>query len=258
MNAIKLAALADDYMDTPRAGRYYRIQYDNAFNSAIKNFIDSVLGTEQNPISNFQLNQFFNDNLYTLQKTQTAAPTSDVALYPADYRTLDSIYITIAGTQYYCRPTTQNKLGPLLENSYTKPADNNPYYLQNLTGFKLYHGTGTITSVDLNYVKSPTTFTIGKESQLITPGATVLTNGASYIAVDPSVQNAINYNIGDQFTAVGTNLTSGTVILASNTQTTDLPEKVQEQIAKSVASILTGSASDYDKSAFAEKEAAKS
>lgn len=258
MNAIKLASLADDYMDTPRNGRFFRIQYDNAFNSAQKNFMDSITGTPDAPISNFQLNQVYQDNLYTLQKTQTAAPTADVALFPADYRTLDGIFATIGGTAYYCRPTTQNKLGPLLIDSFRKPSDTKPYYLQNLTGFKIYHGSGTVTSVDLNYVKIPAVFTIGKDTQLIDAGVAVLTLAVSYVATMPSVQNGVSYNIGDQFTAaVTTTLTSGQVILFSNLVTLDVPEKAQEIIAKLAASILAGSASEYDKSGFAEKEASK-
>ncbi len=257
MNSIKLASIADDYLDISRNGRYYRWQYDNAFNSAIKKFIDSITGTIQEPISDFQLNQVFQDSLYTLQKTQTAAPTADVALFPTDYRSLDSIFATIGGVKYYCRPTTQNKLGPLLIDSFRKPSDTKPYYLQDLTGFTIYHGSGTVTSVDVNYIKTPAIFTIGKDSQLINAGTTI-TNGSVYIAVNPSVQNSIEYNIGDQFTAVGTALTSGTIILASNTTTTDLPEKVQDQIAKSAAEIMAGNVSDFQRAAFADKEAKES
>jgi len=249
----------DGYMDVTRNARFQRIEYDNALNSAIKNFVDSILGTIEKPISNFQYSQVFSDNLYTLQKTQTAAPTLDVALFPADYRSFDGMYATIGGVAYFCRPTTQNKLGPLLTASFRGPSDTKPYYLQNLTGFKIYHGSGTITSVDLNYVKQPATVTIGKDSQLISAGAGVVTIGQVYIAVDPSVQNGVSYNIGDQFTAAGsTTLTSGTVILASNTTTCDLPEKTHEQIAKNAASILLGQTQAYNPSAFAEKEASKS
>lgn len=257
MNAIKLASLTDNYLDVTRNARFQRWEYDNAFNSAIKNFIDSITGTIENPISNFQMNQTYQDALYTLQKTQTAAPTLDVALFPADYRSLDAIFATIGGVSYYCRPTTQNKLGPLLIDSYRKPSDTKPYYLQNLTGFQILHGITSVTSVDLNYIKTPAVFTIGKENQLISAG-TPIVNATSYIAVDPSVQNSVQYNIGDQFTAVGTTLTSGTVIAFANTLTTDLPEKVQEQIAKDAATIMLGQTQAYNNSAFAEKEANRS
>lgn len=246
-------------MDVTRNARFQRYEYDNAFNSAIKNFIDSITGTEAEGVSNYQINQIYQDNLYSLQKTQSAAPSSDIALFPADYRSLDSIFATIGGISYYCRPTTQNKLGPLLIDSFRKPSDTKPYYLQNTTGFTIYHGAGTITNVDLNYIKSPAIFSIGKDSQLIAAGIGVLTVGLSYIATDPSVQNGVQYNIGDQFTAaVTTNLTSGTVILFSNTLTTDLPEKVQEQIAKEASSIMSGNVSDFNRSAFAEKQADQS
>lgn len=257
MNAIKLAAIADSYMDVTRNARFQRVEYDNAFNSVIRNFIDSIMGTVEVPISNFQQNQVFQDDLYTLQRTISAAPTLDVAAYPTDYRTLDSIFATIGGVRYYCRPTTQNKLGPLLIDSFRKPSDTKPYYLQNTSGFTIYHGIGTITSVEINYIKQPQSFTIGKQNQLIEAG-TPLTNGLAYIAVNPSVQGAFFYDIGDEFTSAGTVLTSGTVIPAVFTSTTDLPEKVHDQIAKMAASVMSGNISDFNRSAFAEKEAAKS
>lgn len=256
-NAIKNANLTDSYLDTTRSARYQRIEYDNAFNSAIKNFIDSITGTEDNPISNFQLNQVYQDNLYTLQKVQNAAPVTDTALYPTDYRSLDKIFATIDGIRRYVRPMTQNKQGPMLDDSYRTATDKLPYYLQELTGFKILHGPGTISSVELNYVKAPTTFTVGKDTQLISAG-TPITNGSSYIAVDPSVQNGVSYNIGDQFTAVGTTLTSGTVILASNTVTIELPEKTHDQICKMAAEIMSGNTSDFQRSAYAENQASKS
>lgn len=257
MNSIKLANLMDDYLDVSRNARYERWQYDNSINSAIKNIIDSITGTPENPISNFQTTQTYQDALYTLQKTQSAAPTANIALYPADYRSLDSIFATIGGVSYFCKPTNQNKLGPLLIDSFRAPSDTKPYYIQDTTGFRILHGAGTVTSVDLNYLKTPAVVTIGKQSQLILAG-TAITNALSYIAVDISVQNGVTYNIGDQFTAVGTVLTSGTIILASNVVNTDLPEKVQEQIAKLAASILNGTVSDFPKSAFAEKQASQS
>lgn len=258
-NAIKLQYITEGYMDITRNGRVQRIEYDNAFNSAIKNFIDSITGTSENPVSTYQLNQVYQDNLYTLQKTQSAAPSSDIALYPTDYRSLDKVFATINGIVVYCRPMTQNKLGPMLDDSYRVATDDLPYYLQDTTGFKIFHGTGTITNVDINYIKTPQVFTIGKDTQLINAGTGVLTIGLSYIATDPTVQNAVSYNIGDQFIAAGsTTLTSGQVILTTNTTTTDLPEKVHEQIAKMAAEILLGSIKDFDKAQFADKEAKSS
>jgi hypothetical protein len=96
---------------------------------------------------------------------------------------------------------------------------------------------------------------MGDESQYINAGAGVVTIGASYIATELSVQNGVTYQIGTQFTAaVTTTLASGQVILASNTTTTDMPEKCQDELAKLAASILLGVTSAFENSAFAEKE----
>lgn len=256
-NAIKTASVIDDYLDNPRGARYFRIQYDNAVASAIRNIIDSIIPSDPTKPITVEIQQAASDNLYTLLKTQTAAPTTDIALYPADYRFFDSIYATIGGVQYWCRPTTPNKKGPMQDDSFRRATDIKPYYFQQLTGFKILHGIGTVTSVDLNYYKTPLVFSIGKDSQLISAG-TAIVNASVYIAVDPSVQNSVSYNIGDQFTAVGTTLTSGTVILASNTVAIELPEKLHDKVAKLAAEILLGQTQQFNQSAFAEKEADKS
>lgn len=258
MNSIALLTRVQFYCDVTRNARYERYEIDTAVNDYMAMFMDQIvenMPADENRTISFQSEQVISDKLYTLQKTQTAAPTADIALYPADYFMLTSLFPTIAGASPYARPTTQNKLGPLLDNAFDPPSDEMPFYLQQTTGFKIYHGTGTITSVDLNYVKLPVTFTIGTDSQLINAGAGVLTNATSYIATEVSVHNGITYNVGVQFTSANTNLTSGQVILASNTVPCELPEKTQEEIAKGAAQILTGVVSDYNKSAWTEKQA---
>ncbi len=253
MNAIQLLTRVQFYCDVTRNARYERYEIDTAVNDYMAMFIDQIvenMAADENRTISFQSEQVITDKLYTLQKTQTAAPTADVALYPADYFMLTSLFPTIAGASPYARPTTQNKLGPLLDEAFDPPSDTMPFYLQQTTGFKIYHGTGTITSVDLNYVKLPVTFTIGTDSQLINAGAGVLTNATSYIATEVSVHNGITYNVGTQFTSANTNLTSGQVILASNTVTCELPEKTHEEISKGAASLLLGVVTDFPKSQY--------
>lgn len=253
MNAIEIQNRVDFYVDNTRAARFERIEYENAVNDAIKKFISAIVDNV-----GFQRSQAISDKLYTLQKTQSVSPTSDVALYPADYLALTSLFITISGTEYYCRPTTQNKLGPLLNDTFRKPKDSKPYYIQTSTGFKIYHGSGTITSAKLDYIKEPALFSIGKDSQLIT-NPTNLTNTAVYICTEPTVYSGTSYNIGNTFTASGTSpITSGQVILSSNTTTVELPESTHEQIAKMAAEILSGNIQDYDKAKQIEKEASQS
>lgn len=255
MNAIQIANLADTYLDVTRNARFQRQEYDNAVNNAMTNFMDDILDDYKNKYKvSFQSNQTISDDLATLQKTQTAAPTANVALFPIDYYFLTSLFVTIGGSTTYCRPTNQNELGPLLEDTFRKPSDTKPYYLETSTGFRIYHGSGTITSADLNYLKTPANFTIGTDQQLITSGGTLVA-GSSYIAVDISVENSITYQIGTQFTAGTVTLTSGTVILASNTTTVDLPIKTHQQIAKMAAEILSGVVQDYNRAAFTEKQA---
>lgn len=258
MNAIQCDNLIDTYLDVTRNARFQRQEKDNAVRNAIKNYIDKILdGKDKNRPVGYQSEQTIADDLYTLQKTQSAAPTADVALYPTDYYFLTSMFATISGTKQYCRPTNENELGPLLDNSFLKPSDVKPYYLQTSTGFKIYHGTAAVTNVELNYLKAPALFTIGTDSQLIITGG-ALVNGSSYIAVDISVESGVTYQIGTQFTAGSVTLTSGTVILASNTTTIELPTKTHEEICKIAAEILSGVTQDYNRSAFSEKQADKS
>lgn len=259
MNIIKLANRVDLYLDVTRSARFERIEYDNAINDAIKNFVDSVINPDEKTrgVRGFQADQYISDNLYTLQKTQTAAPTLDVALYPADYRFMTSILATIASTQYPCKPTTQNKVGELLRDPFRAPSDTKPYFIQMPTGFKILHGAGTVSSVDLNYLKTPASVSVGKSTQLIDAGSGVLTITTSYTVTEPAVHNSVSYNVGDQFVSANTNLTSGQVILTANITNCDLPDSTHETIAKSAAAILTGVTMAYNPSAFADKEADK-
>ena len=261
MNIIKLHSRVDLYLDNTRGARFQRWEYDNAVNDAVQNFIDSILNPDEaiKKVNGFQSDQYISDNLYTLQKLQTAAPTADVALFPTDYQYLTSLLATIGGVQYYCRPTTINKLGPLLLDSYRKPSDIKPYYVQTTTGFKVYHGSGTISSCDLNYIKTPATVYSGKTSQLISAGVAVLTNAAVYIFVEPGTFNGTAYDIGDEFTcAATTTLASGTVILKSLVTDCDLPGKTHELIAKSAAQIMLKITANYPASQAIDSEAQKS
>ncbi len=260
MNAIVSQRRIDDYLDVTRNARYQRTEYDDAVADSMQIEIDTILedkGSPQGRTLSFECEQVISDKLYTIQAVQTAAPTNDIALFPSDYFFLTSMFATIGGIKQYVRPTTQNKLGPLLEDSFRAPSDIKPYYLQGSTGFKIYHGSGTITTVELNYLKIPVKFTIGKESQILSAGVT-LTNGLSYIALENSVQNSVSYQMGDAFVAVGTTLTSGSAILTSNTTPIILPERTQQAICKRASEILSGNVQDYNRSAFAEKQAAKS
>jgi|LakMenEpi03Aug12_release.lakeMendotaPanAssembly.Ray.scaffolds.fasta_scaffold00323_49 hypothetical protein len=267
MNAIQIGYAIDFYTNLTHASRFYNIEKNKAMNDAIMKKIDSITDTiNSNQLTGIDRIQKYRDELYTLLKTSSTAPTNigtyntDVYInhvdYPIDYQTFAALTLTVGGNTTYGRETTYNKRGPLLECSFRKPTNKKPYFLEDSTGLLIYKGdSSAITSCKLDYIKQPAVFNMGDESQYINAGVGVVTIGASYIATELSVQNGVTYQIGTQFTAaVTTTLASGQVILASNTTTTDMPEKCQDELAKLAASILLGVTSAFENSAFAEKE----
>jgi hypothetical protein len=272
MNSIQAMTRADFYMDNTRGARYFFADYDKAFNDAIENYIVKTLGTEkQRDPENFQWNQAIRDSLYTLLKNASPSITNGTVItnryysatpshinYPTDYRSFVSLNVLIDSYTDYSRPTTYNEIGPLLKDSFRHPTNKKTYYNEDATGHTIWRGVGgTFTSATLEYIKIPNTFTVGNESQLISPGGAVLVNGLSYIALEISVQNASTYQIGDQFTAIGTALTSGIVILASNTVAIDLPSPVHEEICKMAAEIMLLATANYQASQAVESQVSK-
>lgn len=273
MNAIQIDNRIEFYLDATRNGRFQRVEKSGAVNDAIKKFIDDRFGdlNEKNPYS-FELTQQVRDDLFTLIKSATPTVTSLTSITtdygttgvnritnPTDYYELISWSTTIDGITTFAQPTTYNALIPLLEDSLKQPTNKYPYYLEDATGYKFYRGTTGTLVVGIDYIKVPATYSMGADNQLINFGAGVLVVGQSYIATELSVQNGVTYQVGTQFTAaVTTTLTSGQVILASNTTTCDLPDKVHEIIAKMAADILSGAIADYTRYQQIEKEVKES
>lgn len=268
MNAIQIGYAIDFYTNLTHTSRFYNIEKNKAMNDAIMKKIDSITDTaKQNQLSGIDRIQKFRDELYTLLKTSTTAATNiglyndDVTIdhinYPADYQTFAALTVTIDNKTTYVRDNmTYNTRGPQLDCSFRKPNNKKPFFLEDATGVLIYRGIGSaITSPKLDYIKQPAVFNMGAENQYIDAGAGVLTIGLSYIAIELSVQNSVTYQPGTQFTAaVTTTLASGQVILASNTTTTDMPEKCQDELAKMAAEILLGVVGSFENSAFVEKE----
>lgn len=267
MNAIEISYAIDLYVNRTHASRFYNVEKNKAVNDAMGKMIDSITDTaNQNRLSGIDRLQVFRDKLFTLlKKSATGATavgiindiiTEEHILYPTDYRTFAALTLTIDGNTTYARDNmTYNTRGPQLDCSFRKPNNKKPYFLEDATGLTTYRGIGgSISVVKLDYVKQPTKFNMGTESQLINAGAGVLVNATSYIAVEVSVHNGITYGEGTQFTTANTNLTSGQVILAANTVTCELPEKTHNDIAKMAAEILLGVTSAFENSNFAEKE----
>lgn len=272
MNAIEIKNRIDLYMDTTRNGRFGFIEYNQAVRDAIRKFVDDMYGDiqEKNPYS-LQSSQQIRDNLFTLLTNTSITPSAlpniltnygsvsvNQITNPTDYYELVSMRSLINGISTYINPTTYNQLGPLLEDSFKQPSNTQPYFLDDGTGYQIYISLGgVLTSVNFEYLRKPALFSIGYENLLLNPGI-VLTIGFDYIAVQQSVNNTVTYQPGQLFTAGATNLISGQVILASNTTTCDLPEKVHEQIAKMAAEIMSGNVADYNRAQFVNKEAKES
>lgn len=267
MNAIQIYYAIGVYTNTTQHSRFLFTEVNKAVNDAIKDKMDDIIdGPNTQGLSGIDRIQKFRDDLYTMIKTSTSAPTTTGTIngvitenhfnFPTDYQTYVSMTATIDSNTTYLRETNYNMVGPLLECSFRKPNNSKPYFLEDGTGLKLYRGIGgTISSATLTYIKQPTPFYMGNESNLIDAGAGVLTINTSYTAVDDSIYNGVTYVAGTVFSTNGalTNLTSGQVILSSILVTIELPEKCHDDIAKMAAGILLGVTKDYDSSQFAEK-----
>jgi hypothetical protein len=239
-------------MDRSRSGRFSFNQYNNAGREAQMIIFDMY---KKNEVS-------IREKLYTLLKKITATiTTTSVGTeftinhinYPTDYHYLSFLDLLVDGERAYVKPINNNELNPLLLCSFRKPSNSKVYHLEDSTGWTLYRGLGGTLAGELNYLIAPANYTIGTESDLINEGTGVLVNATSYICTAPSTHNSVNYNPGDQFTSANTNLTSGQVILASKTLTSNLPDVMHEDLARTMAQILQGGISAYDKSAFADK-----
>lgn len=272
MNAIQLRSKIDFYNNISRSARFFNYEYDNAVNIAIIQAITLRLGDEGNrKPENFQWVQTIRDDMFTLIKTATPTITTGSAITnkyytsipstipkPSDYRDFILLMVLIDGFTSYSRPTTYNEIGPLLENSFMHPTNEKTYYNENATGLTIWRGSGgTFTTATLTYLKIPATFTVGLETQYINTGGT-LTNAAVYYATEQSVYATVTYKIGDTITGTGAALTSGQVILASNTTPVELPDKIHDEIAIAASAIMLGTLKEFDSSMFSEKQAGDS
>lgn len=267
MNAIQFYNAISLYINETHTSRFYFSEVNKAMNDAILKKVYSITDAVKEG-SGIDRVQKFRDELYTLMAKSTISVTNvstindnvkeDHINFPTDYQTFARLSLTINSNTTYARDTTYGQLGPLLECSFRIPSNKKPYFLEDSTGLLIYRGTSsTISNATLYYVKAPATYNMGTESQIINYGAGVLAINTTYIAYEVSVYNSITYKEGDEFTTNGvlTDLTSGAVILKSNTTTCDLPEKSHPEIAKMAAEILLGTISAFDNSAFAQKEA---
>lgn len=269
MNAIQIKDRIDFYNDLTRVPRFPLEDYVKAFNDVTRVFMDTMIG-DINGRKNYdlQLTTQVRDNIYTL--IETSAPTitaigtttttagsfvQNNATKPTNYYNFIALEIIIDGVTYFCRPTSYGEIGPLRENTFKKPSNTKVYYNENKTGFSLWRGTGgTLGTATLTYIKTPAVFSLGATSQYITSGNLTV---ATYIACEETVFAGTTYTSGTEFTGAVAALTSGRVILKSNTLTSDLPEKTHEVLCKMASGVMLASIGMVQSSAIVNNEVNK-
>ena len=260
MNIVQMKERVDNYNDRTKSARFLLTQYTNTFNGVINDiFADRVENDKQPRKYQFEATEELKRELYTLIKTVTTVPVGDLVAYPADYRYFANMFTTVDGVRTYCRPIEMSMEGPILEDSFRKPAPNKTYYIEKATDFKvLWNGTA-FTSAEITYLKTPQQVYLGQETDLINSGGTLAVT-TQYIVFDNAVyfDGTIthNYAPGDIFTTTAvTTLISGSVMLASIPINTDMPDNMQDEISKLTSEIMMGNVQSFDKAQFIEKEA---
>lgn len=267
MNAIQLDDRIDFYNNLTGNARFSRTAKAKSVNDNIRIFIDKICNQD-----GLQRDQDIRDNLFTLIAsasvvlTDNAVKTTRAGQYrttdfprPADYYTYFGLETLIDGYTSYVKPIDYNSVGPWMDNVYQLATNKKTYFNESASVITIYRGIGgTFSSAILEYIKIPDVFSLGLETDVITEGLAVLTIGLDYIALeDGTVENGITYASGTQFTAATVDLTTGSVILASKTTTTNLPPKVHEVLAKMASDSLMGVIADIPKTQLAGRELAK-
>lgn len=268
MNPIKLKQRIDFYNDLTRNARFTFTEYAIAVNDVVQEFIFENLGDKENRNpKNFQWIDRINDQLFTLIKTGTPALVNGTPIvnkyystkvstmaFPADYSDFVALTLVVDGLTVYARPTTFNKLQPMLNDSFRHPTPDNVWYNWNATGLTVYYN-GTASSASLVYIKDATDYSIGQEANLI-DGPIALPAG-NYYATAPCVYNSVSYQIGDVIVG-GSLLASGQVIPVSVTSPVDLPDQVHEEIAKRASVKMLIASGNYPSAQAVQSEANKS
>lgn len=255
MNSIALKERIDFYLDRSRTSRFTFNTYNLAVREAQMQYFDAF---KDDAVG-------VRENLYTLKvdvtPTMTVLQTTSNYIvnhinYPADYHYFQVMNIFVDGVLAEVSPTDDDQLNRQLQNTFTAPTNKYISQREDATGWKIYRGTTGTPTCEFTYLKSPSDFYIGNESDLIDEGTGVLNFFTSYTAVEESVYNGITYNPADRFTTNGvtTDLTSGQVILTSVLVDSNLPETVHEDLAKKVADLMSGSIADYNKAGFVNNE----
>ena len=270
MNPIQLKNRIDFYNNLTRNARFNFDEYAMAVNDVVQEFIFENLGDKENRNpKNFQWVDRINDQLFTLIATDTPTLVAgtpivnkyystnvDTADFPADYNDFIALSLIVDGYTVYGRPTTFNKLNPMLGDSFRHPDENNVWYNWNDAGLTIY-SKGTVSECNLTYIRDAVDFSIGQESNLIDAPNT-LTNAVQYYATTPALYGTTTYQIGDVITGNGTALLSGQVIPVSVTSPVDLPAQAHEEIAKRASARMLLTRSNYPAAQAVDMAASKS
>lgn len=229
----------DFHMDKVKSPRLSKDTKDQALNLTIDKFIVTFTDT-------FQIDQYSRDCLRPLVKADYPVTVAgNVITYPADYRQMLGLTLTIDGVvKYWTRDMLFNEKGPNLENSFTVPTPEYPSAIESAAGLKVLCGSGVVSVALMDYVIQQTD--VLYSSTTISAGPAVLTVGSIYyVETAPVFHNSVQYAVGDSFTAVGTALSgAGTVALIRNCQ---LGTSCHEEICKVAAAVISGTLGDMER-----------
>lgn len=268
MNAIQMRERINELLDRERGSRYEDFNYYNALNGAtmllIKDRIEPIKLERRYSV---QATQRLRDELYTLIPAPNTTPASNgIVAYPSGYLYYLLLYITIGGTKYFCKPTTYNTIGPLINNPFSKPSATKPYFNELVTGLKIEAGDGDTTgAIEFYYIKTPDTISIGEERDKIEAGAT-LAAVEYYVYEDATHTDTITtgggatvttgqvIRAGETFTGTVALLLTGIVIPGTKITNSNLPVNLHEELCIKTAAMMAGDVGDYNKKQIYERD----
>ena len=250
-NVVQMHAAIKAKIDFTGNPRHASRDYDKAINEAIEQIVNDRYDNIKKQLAkqySVESIQRVRDELYTLIVSATITPAADIAAYPAaTYKHLLMMSALINTVARPVRARTYDEYQELILNSFAAPDEENPIFLQESTGFKLYYGSGnTLGDVTLYYMKHPAVVNRGLPDEEISSGTGVISSGVDYIVTtDATIHNSITYYIGEIFTSADTNLAAGSVVLRSLTTDCYLPDTAHKEVIDEAATIMEGWVDDY-------------
>lgn len=254
MGIYRITNMALDMVNRTRSTRFNSDRKNTAIQVAVQDFINDrydAFKRKKMAGHHFEGLQRIKDELNELVIiNDTLTFVNDKVTLPVNYAHELAFDIKINGIWKPSDAANFDEVQELSTNSHTRPSADQPYHKRyGRTIEFMYGGVGTVSQVRLTYLKKhPIPFLKDDASQLIVAGPSVLTIGKQYVVVTTSasvVHNTITYNAGDAFVATSTILTGGgSVALA---QEVELPEITEIELARRMATELSGSVENYSK-----------